>query len=758
SPDCLPAAVAGGADAVYLGLRHFNARGRAENFRLSDLPQQIAYLHHHQLKAYVVMNTLMHDDEFPKAVRMAAEAHAAGVDAFLIQDLGLWQCLQQEIPDIEVHASTQMTVHTCSQVDFLAQRGARRIVVARELDLHELQKISAHAAALNVEIEHFVHGALCYAMSGQCLMSNFSGCRSANRGTCAQNCRFDYVMDGKLDGKEDTHISMKDLSLIERVGDLADAGVASLKIEGRLKGPEYVYTVSSAFRAAVDAWKIGGDFAVKNQREKLNMVFSRGHSDAPLDGVYDQRSRLHRFDVKPETQFGTLVSCQRKSQQVIICSPQKPQAGQGFVIRLEKFNDGFLITHVKAEGRKNHWQCAVRIQLHGPAVPVGSAIVLNADQQLKRDVQQAMQQKPLHDIEAPRQPLHINLRGKISEPLLLQLEFGSHHIEVRSEQNLETASTRGLDAERMQQSLAALGGTAYTCEQIAADWDVLSTLFIPAKILKIMRREMVVQLDQIVATHKDEVGTENIQGHGFQLREQQSVPQRQTKIIAAVRTLAAAQAALQAGASSVWLENWPDTSLPLDVGDKVGAQAVDKIVLRLSPMSDSYPDLDQSQAIVAGHWGQIAAYQSAQRHIISDHYCNGMNSLTLQALADAGVSAAVLSLECSAREVARLATRCQSANMPELILCVHGRLPSMLSRQDHGIKIGEQAHMKAASHDGSLPYEVEARSEHETWIWEARRLCAPQEAQASAGIVDHWLLELGAEDPAYVQEICALYV
>lgn len=749
SPDCLPAAVAGGADAVYLGLRHFNARGRAENFRLADLPQQVAYLHHHQVKAYVVMNTLLHDDEFPKALAMAVEAQAAGVDAFLVQDLGLWQTLQREIPDIEVHASTQMSVHCASQVDFLAQRGAKRIVVARELSLPELRDITTHAASLGVEIEHFVHGALCYAYSGQCLMSNFSGCRSANRGTCAQNCRFDYTLDKKKeeDKKQqtDTHLSMKDLSLIDRVAEMADAGVASLKIEGRLKGPEYVYTVASAFRAAVDAWRAKKNFNVEAQRERLNMVFSRGHSSAPLDAVYDQQSRLHRYDTNDKKQFGTLVSCQRKQQQLIIRSEQTPQSGQGFSFSLDNFNDGFLITHVRAEGRTNHWQCTVRIQEHGPQVPAGTPIILNADQQLKQDVLSKMAALPMHDIAAPRIPVTFLLDGAVGQRLSLSVDYAGQHISVCSEIDLESAQSSGLDAERVQQSLGALGGTAYSCVTIDGPWDILTTVFIPARYLKKMRREIVAQLDAI---------QENAPEYAFvlpSLKKIEKIQTRSTRIIAAVHDMESAQAALAAGASEVWLESWNDQDL---------AQLPAEVALRLSPLHTEFIEFPPARKLVAGHWGQIQQYAAAGHSVSSDHYCNAMNSLSLQALADAGVSASVLSLECSAREVARLAQRCQdgqNGDTPQLLLCVHGRLPSMLSRQDHGIAIGSSSIMQAAQHDGALPYEIEARAERETWIWEARRLCAPTETQSSAGIVDGWLLELGAEQPQHVAELCRLY-
>ena len=199
--------------------------------------------------------------------------------------------ITKHLPDFPVHASTQMTLHHTSQIEAMAELGASRVILARELSLPELAEASRCAHANGMDIEHFVHGALCCALSGQCLMSNFAGCRSANRGTCAQNCRFVYKQQPE-DGlaAEDTVLSMRDFSLIDRVGELIDAGVASFKIEGRLKGPDYVYTVSKAYADAVAVWKAGRQQPspkdAASREEALRTVFARPFTTTPLDGDY----------------------------------------------------------------------------------------------------------------------------------------------------------------------------------------------------------------------------------------------------------------------------------------------------------------------------------------------------------------------------------------------------------------------------------------------------------------------------------------
>ncbi|MBA2481061.1 MAG: U32 family peptidase, partial [Planctomycetes bacterium] len=420
SPDCLPAAVAGGADAVYLGLRHFNARGRAENFRKADLARNVAYLHGHRVKCYVVMNTLVHDDEYPKALDLARCAADAGVDAVIVQDLGLWSVLAREVPGLKRHASTQMTIHHASQIEVLARLGAERVILARELTLAEVAACTERAHELGVETEHFVHGALCYAFSGQCLMSNFAGCRSANRGTCAQNCRFDYVQRAPSSvlrplsdsatapvsptsdaASPDTELSMKDLSLIARVAELADIGVASLKIEGRLKGPEYVHTVSRAYREAVDAWVARTPFDVASARERLKDVFSRANSDAPLSGGYGSSARLHRYDpAQDRSPDAELVSCDRARGEVVVAAKGEITAGQGYAYSVGFHTGGFLVTRADRGRTPGSWKLSVRIAEHGPRLPAGLALFRNADHERKREAAAAMARVPVPTADA----------------------------------------------------------------------------------------------------------------------------------------------------------------------------------------------------------------------------------------------------------------------------------------------------------------------------------------------------------------------
>ena len=249
--DALRAAVCNGADAVYLGLTGFNARQGARNFTVEELPEAVRFCHIRGVKVHLTLNTLVSDREMPAAAKTVAAAARAGVDAFIVQDLGMLALCHQVAPTVELHASTQMSIHSLEGVQEAAALGVSRVVLARELPREEIAYICRNT---NVEIEVFVHGALCMCYSGQCYMSALIGRRSGNRGQCAQPCRLPYGYDLF---EEKYPLSLKDNCLVQYLRDLEQLGVASVKIEGRMKRPEYVATVTGIYRAALDGGSIG---------------------------------------------------------------------------------------------------------------------------------------------------------------------------------------------------------------------------------------------------------------------------------------------------------------------------------------------------------------------------------------------------------------------------------------------------------------------------------------------------------------------
>jgi len=267
----LKAAVQAGADAVYLGAGKFSARAFATNFDESELTSAIKYANSASVKVHLAINTLMTDRELNEAMTIVDHAYQAGAAAYIVQDLGLASMIKQKYPDAVLHASTQMTAKTLNDVNFLGSLGFKRVVMARELSKEEISEIAANT---KVELEIFVHGALCSSYSGQCLISSFIGGRSANRGKCAQPCRLPY----KSATKSGVLLSLKDLCLIDYIHELAEMGIASLKIEGRMKGEDYVRAVVSAYRAVLDGKKLSD-----KQKQAMLSVFDRG---GYTDGYY----------------------------------------------------------------------------------------------------------------------------------------------------------------------------------------------------------------------------------------------------------------------------------------------------------------------------------------------------------------------------------------------------------------------------------------------------------------------------------------
>lgn len=302
--ECLHAAVKAGADAVYLGAGHFNARRGADNFSLENLAEACDYAHLRGVKIYLTLNTVVLPSELPDALELARQAYRCGVDAFIVQDIGISIELSRIMPDVEVHVSTQMNIHDEDGLRAAAALGATRVTLARELSLAEIARLHELAEELGVELESFAHGALCICYSGQCFMSSLVGGRSANRGRCAQACRLPYELHNRalrktLDAPGEHLLSPKDLCAANLIPELLHAGVASLKIEGRMKSPEYVQAVVGVYRAVINRVEAaidrdGIDSVVASDapelrasEEEMNVLseaFSRGFTTAYLKG------------------------------------------------------------------------------------------------------------------------------------------------------------------------------------------------------------------------------------------------------------------------------------------------------------------------------------------------------------------------------------------------------------------------------------------------------------------------------------------
>ena len=504
----LRAAVANGADAVYFGVECFNARLRAENFQVKDLPEVMDWLHRRGVKGFLTVNVLVFPSELQQAAELVLAAASAGVDALIVQDIGLAWLAQQLAPDLALHGSTQMSITSAAGVAMAADLGCERVVLARELSLKDLRRLQGQLQQrqLVMPLEVFVHGALCVAYSGQCLTSEALGQRSANRGECAQACRLPYqlIVDGvERDlGEQRYLLSPQDLAAWPLLAELAEAGVASLKIEGRLKDATYVAAVTDAYRQGLD--RLQGDAppdeAPEQLRRHLELSFSRGLGTGWLEGV-NHRHLVHgRWSKKRGPWLGRLERTESGGW-LVFSRLRGLKPGDGVV--LEVPHEDPLQPPREVGGRVMALEprpkgcSAIRL---GPAsvdlrgLRPGSPCWLTSDPQLESRFERMAGRA----VSEERLPLQLKVHGELGHPLVLEVDQvpgrSGGPWRVQSTQTLQSATGEGLSQERLIQQLGRLGGTPWRLEGLALE--LQEPLFLPLTQLNQMRRDLVDRLAQ----------------------------------------------------------------------------------------------------------------------------------------------------------------------------------------------------------------------------------------------------------------------
>ncbi|MFQ3577395.1 MAG: DUF3656 domain-containing protein [Verrucomicrobiia bacterium] len=457
--ECAKAAVANGADAIYFGAPSFNARMRADNVQIAELPGLMRFLHANGVRGYVALNVLIFTDELAAVARLLDEIRAAKVDAVIVQDVGLARLATRA--GLRVHASTQMTVTSPEGVAFAASIGAQRVVLARETSLKELARFSsATNPASSIPLEVFVHGALCVAYSGQCLTSEALGQRSANRGECAQACRMPYqlLVDGVRRDLGDRHylLSPQDLAAVEVIPELIRLGVAAFKIEGRLKTPEYVAAITQIYRQAIDtAWEGASTSPDQQTRYRMEMAFSRGLYTGWMHGVNHQRLVHAHFGKKRGAFVGKVTKTFAGGVEVDRWRcPVHP--GDGVV-----FDQGGD-TEAEIGGRVFHVGERTllfdRQRTETSNVRPGARIWKTDDPLLNKELRRSYADQKVDD----RWPISIRARGEPGEPLRLTVTGPDAIVhEVESSIPIQIAERRPLTPAILEEQLGRLGNTPY---------------------------------------------------------------------------------------------------------------------------------------------------------------------------------------------------------------------------------------------------------------------------------------------------------
>ncbi len=474
SKESIYAAVQGGADAIYMGGSKFSARAYANNFNEEELIEVVNYCHLYNVKVYIAFNTVIKEDELDEALKYGKFLYEIGVDAIITQDMGLFKIIKKAIPDFEIHASTQMTIHNGEGAIFLKNEGFQRIVLSRELSLDEIRYISKD---LDIETEIFVHGALCISYSGQCLMSSIIGGRSGNRGRCAQPCRLPYTIIKKSSGenREGYLLSPKDTCTIDEINSLIESGTSSLKIEGRMKKPEYVSGVVTTYREAIDSVYHNKNFEIAPKKAILNQLFNReGFSKAYLRGNIGRDMMAYNCPKNTGVFLGTV----EKDLTIQLQKDIKAQDG----VRTD--NSGFTITNI-LNGKEKVKEAfkGEKVKLMPTKYKVGDKVYVTSDTELLTKLQ-----KNYEDIYGVKLPLTIKVRFAPGERFYLSTVYQEKEFEVYGE-NVEVAANKPMDKEAIIKNLNKLGDTPFKLKNI--EFEIFEEGFLRVSSINSVRRELI---------------------------------------------------------------------------------------------------------------------------------------------------------------------------------------------------------------------------------------------------------------------------
>ncbi|MCC7576711.1 MAG: DUF3656 domain-containing protein [Methanomethylovorans sp.] len=498
--EALKAAIKGGADAIYLGVGDFNARQGATNFTLENLEEGLDLAHSYNILVFLALNIPIKEHELPLVLEIVHSSYVMGIDAVIIEDLGLVDLLHSRYPDLPLHISTQVTVHNTPGVRFLEQIGVSRVILSRELTTNELKHIIDNT---NISAEIFVHGALCYSYSGRCLFSSFLTDRSANRGACAQPCRRRYkiVVDGR-DVSNLMHgeylISCAELCTLGGIREIIDTGVQSLKIEGRMKKPEYVTASSRAYRTAVEKVCASGknlegtDLA--SMKTELAKLFYRGFTDGFVLGAHDVAH------AKYSSNYGVLLGKVKEvkyadnSAGIKLLLEDNVHVNDGVSINTNKKMLGSKVNAIELLNRKKveRAEKGNTAILHispktAKAVHIGDEVYLSTDTELLSDLQK---------LEMIKLPVDIHVKAFRNQPLSIKVTENRCSVEYLDEYLVQEARSAPTALEQIQKAIDKLGDTPYYAGSIKVDAD--NGIFIPVGVLTAARRNALEKLRQNV--------------------------------------------------------------------------------------------------------------------------------------------------------------------------------------------------------------------------------------------------------------------
>jgi putative protease len=654
--DCVRAAVENGANAIYFGLDcGFNARERAANFDPDDLPKLMDFMHRRGVKGYVTLNTLAFPSELEVVEPLIRKLAETGVDAVLVQDIGVARLIRATCPDLSIHASTQMTLTSAECIEVAAELGIERVVLARELSVKEISSINQKS---DMPLEAFVHGALCVAYSGQCLTSESLGGRSANRGQCAQACRlpYDLICDGEDVDLGDVKylLSPQDLAAYALIPDLMDAGICSLKIEGRLKQPEYVANITRHYDEAITSAVNGQLVQLSDQSvREMELSFSRGFSPGWFGGSDHKMLVPGLTSAKRGVFLGEVKSIQGSSVTVQLASPIA--AGDGVVFDGDRANDqeqGGRIFHVTRNGKRLTETISsgiVELDFGNDTLRLdqlwkGQQVWKTDDPQLTKKLRQTFSSGR----SQRRMPVDLKVSAAVDQPLCIEGSAANGATcRIESDARLEEAIRHPLTVDVLKEQLGRLGKTVFALRNL--DATIEGSPMIPLSVLGQLRREMIQQLEDSSAIPP----TRRIAGASALTALRATLPartaasskeeseERPPALRVLCRSLSQLQSVLEAGVSSVMVD-FQDIR---EYGQAVEiARATAAEIFIATPRIQKPSEMGIFKAlqkhcadgILVRNFAGLSFYLSAGIRVVADFSLNIANDLTAQFLIDQG--------------------------------------------------------------------------------------------------------------------------
>lgn len=691
SMEALKAAVESGADAVYLSGKMFGARAYANNFDETGLKEAIEFAHLRNVKIHVTVNTLVDNAEVAELVEYLRYLYEAGADAVLVQDLGVAKIAREVVPDLPLHASTQMTVNNLTGVLALQELGFSRVVLAREVSLKDIRHICRNC---NVEIEVFAHGALCVCYSGQCLMSSMIGGRSGNRGRCAQPCRLPYTLVDKngqnvLKDAGQYLLSPRDMNTIELIPDLIEAGVASLKLEGRMKKPEYVAVVVNSYRKKIDSYYERTDLA-EDVQKNLSQIFNRDFTTAYLE---KRQGKFMMSDKRPNNRgrlIGRVVRYDDKTRRAVIKLTEDVAVGDtiDFWVKV----GGRVSTNVSAIFVKNR-EANEAVGGTEVAIPVPGRVHPHDRVFKVFDAKLMQKARTFFTGGAPVRRIGLNIRAvaKLGEPFrLAATDENGYSAEAVSDFIVETALKRAVDRQAVEKQMNRLGTTIYELRRL--DCEIDDNVIVPMSVMNDTRRILVDKLMDLRLKAYDRTNPIVINDDWRKDFKQTDRKFTRPELVTAADTLAKVQTAVQNGADVVLFGG--DSYRHEFITADMYRQAVQICQKAGCKIAFGTPRImrDSEQAAFS-KWLEhihdlpidaIYAHSLAQMYLIrnvsdvpiwADYSFNMYNDATISFLASYNVQGATVSPELNFQQIKTLA----KASLLPLECIVHGNMELMVS-------------------------------------------------------------------------------